>query len=303
MPKNVIILIISVSFAIILWGSISLSEIYYASFDANLRLIELPSGYTTGSELPNIVSIKVKGPGWRLFSTNIGSNAEFIISVNSDTGKKLVSLGNNLTFNPWIHSDLEVIEIIPDSVTFFVEKVVFKKVPVVPDLNLTFKPGYGLASEIKYIPDSVTVSGPVSKMKNITKIYSNLASFSSLDKKVVRNLNLPQSQGLKYSKNIIQLTLDVQRIVDKSFDDIIVEVIDVPSDRDVVLLPNKIGCNIRGGIDFLGKLKVTQFRAYVNYNDIVIDTVGSIVPKIELPENTSLQFIRPERLRYIIKTF
>ncbi|HLG32559.1 MAG TPA: CdaR family protein [Ignavibacteriaceae bacterium] len=303
MPKNVIILIVSLSFAIILWGSISLSEIYYATIDANLKLIEFPPGYTTGSDLPGIVSIKVKGQGWKLFSTNIGSNAEFIVSVNSDSGKKLVNLHNNLTYNPWIHSDLEVIEIIPDTVAFLVEKIVFKKVPVVPDLNLSFKPGYGLASGVQYIPDSVTVSGPISKMKDISKIYSNLANFSSLDKKIVRNINLPQSQGLEFSENIIQLTLDVQRIVDKTFEDIPVEVIDVPTDRDVVLLPNKVGCSIRGGIDFLGKLKVNQFRAYVYYNDIVIDTLGSIIPRIELPQNTTLQFIKPERLRYIIKTF
>ena len=97
--------------------------------------------------------------------------------------------------------------------------------------------------------------------------------------------------------------MDVQRIVDKQFDDINVEVLDVPPDRDVILLPNKISCSVRGGIRILGKLEKEQFRAFVFYRDVVLDTLGSVVPKIEIPTNTELMFIKPEHLRYVIKTF
>ncbi len=79
--------------------------------------------------------------------------------------------------------------------------------------------------------------------------------------------------------------------------------LDVPPDRDVILLPNKISCNVRGGIDILGKLEKDQFRAFVFYRDVVLDTLGNVIPHIEHPVNTTLKYIKPERLRYIIKKF
>ena len=64
----------------------------------------------------------------------------------------------------------------------------------------------------------------------------------------------------------------------KQFDNIAVDVIDIPSNKEVVLLPNKINFNVRGGIEILGKLKPDQFRAYVRYQSLVQDTTGSVTP-------------------------
>ena len=82
-----------------------------------------------------------------------------------------------------------------------------------------------------------------------------------------------------------------------------VEVLDVPPGREVVLLPNKVNINLRGGSDLLGKLKPEQFRAYLKYYTLVQDTTGSVVPEIVLPKNISLQFTKPDRLRYVIRSF
>ncbi len=303
MRKKLYIFIAAVLFAIIFWGSISLSGSYYANIDVALKLFDFPDGYTTGSNLPDNVSIKLKGEGWKLVTLNIGAESEYRVSVESDSGLKYVNLYNNLANNRWILSETEVIDINPDTIAFFVERIVSKKVPVLVDLGLEFKTGYGLASNILVAPDSVIVSGPVSIMKDLKKISTVRKSLSSLDNKKVVNINLPKTTGITYNSNLIEVALDVQRIVDKQFDNIPVDVLDVPQDISVVLLPNTVGCSVRGGVNVLGNLNEDQFKAYLFYSDIVSDTLGSVVPHLELPENTSLMFIKPERVRYIIKTF
>ena len=101
----------------------------------------------------------------------------------------------------------------------------------------------------------------------------------------------------------MEVHLDVQRIVDKSIDNIKVEVIDVPEDRDVVLLPNTISCSVKGGINVLGKLTAQDFNAFVYYRDVLLDTLGSVGPTIQHPENVELLSRKPDRIRYIIKKF
>lgn len=303
MRKKLYIFIAAVIFAIIFWGSISLSDSYYATIDVALKLVDFPKGYTTGSNLPDNVCIKLKGEGWKLVTLNIGAESEYLVSVESDSGLKYANLYNNLADNRWILSETEVIDIKPDTIAFFVERIVSKIVPVVVDLSLEFKPGYGLASNISVAPDSVIVSGPLSIMKDLKEIYTIRKSMFALDNKKVVNINLPKKTGISYNNNLIEVVLDVQRIVDKQFDNIPVDVLDVPQDINVVLLPNTVGCSVRGGVNVLGNLNEDKFKAYLFYSDIVSDTMGSVIPHMELPENTSLLFIKPERVRYIIKTF
>lgn len=303
MSKKLNIFIASMIFSIILWGSISLSDSYYTNIEVKLNLINFPDGYTTGSNIPENIKLRVRGQGWRLVSINVGPETEFRVSVGGDSGKQHISLYNYLESNRWLLSDVDIINIYPDSLSFFVERKITRKLPVVSGLNLDFKAGYDLASEIILLPDSVIVQGPLSYLKSINEIKTEDKSLVSLDSKTITEVNLEKLTGFEYSTNLIEATLDVQRIVDKQFENIPVDVIDSPSGKEVVLLPNKISVNLRGGIEILGKLKEEQLRVYVKYKTLVDDTTGSVVPEIILPKNISLQFTNPNRLRYVIRSF
>ena len=253
--------------------------------------------------MPEKIQLRVKGQGWRLVSINVGPETEFRVSVEGDSGRQNINLYNYLESNRWLLSDVEIINISPDSIGFFVERIISKKLPVVSGLELDYKPGYGLASNIIFKPDSVVVSGPFSLLKNIIEIKTSDKSLIALDSKTETEVNLPRMNGFNFSATLIEVILDIQRFVDKQFENIIVDVIDIPSRKEVVLLPNKIGFNVRGGIDILGKLKPDQFRAYVRFQSLVQDTTGSVTPILEMPKNVTLQYLKPDRLRYVIRSF
>jgi hypothetical protein len=223
--------------------------------------------------------------------------------VGGDSGRHNINLYDYLESNRWLLSDVEIINIFPDSLRFFVERIISKKLPVISGLGLKFKPGYGLASDIVLRPDTVVVSGPISLLKSMKEIRTVDKSLDFLDSKTKLEANLPVMNGIEYSANLVEVILDIQRIVDKQFENIAVDVIDIPPRKEVVLLPNKIGFNVRGGIEILGKLKTEQFHAYVRYQSLVQDTTGSVTPVLEMPENVTLQYLKPDRLRYVIRSF
>jgi hypothetical protein len=302
--KNKIpLLIISIAFSVIIWGTISLSEEYYANVNVPLRVVDFPNGFSIGSKIPENITIKLRGIGWKLFAVNIGKDVTYNISVSGDSGFVQIKLMDHLTDNRWMLSELDIIDIVPNSLSFSIERRIKKKLPIVADLNLEFKAGYGLAKQVVLEPDSVVIDGPQSVVNSLTEIKTKEIKLSSLDKLIIKNISFIYLPGTSYGTKFVSVNLDVQRIVDKQFDDINVEVLDVPPDRDVILLPNKISCNVRGGIEILGKLEKNQFRVFVFYRDVVLDTLGNVIPHIELPVNTTLKYIKPERLRYIIKKF
>ena len=99
------------------------------------------------------------------------------------------------------------------------------------------------------------------------------------------------------------LSFDVQKIVDKSFEDISVEVKGVPPSRELLLFPSKITVTLRGGIKMLGTLKAEKIHAYVNFKNAFKDTLGVIEPTIEIPEYTKISNVEPKTLEYIIKQY
>jgi len=303
MKKNLHIIIISFLFSVILWASISLSNDYYATFQVPLKLVDFQQGLTSGSKLPEKVSIKVKGKGWKLVTAKLGSESEYVVTANGDTGKRYINLSNYLSENQWLSSDVEVIDISPDTLTFNIEKITSKKLKVEPDVEVSFRDGYGFATPVTVQPDSVVVHGPVSELKNMNTVPTFPIKLENLSDKLDMKINLDKKNGMSFSENSVLVTLNVQRIVDKVIEDVPVNILDVPADREVVLLPNKINIGIHGGIDILGKLTGDDFRAYVNYRDVVLDTLGGIIPKLESPGNVSVQYIKPDQLRYIIKKF
>lgn len=303
MRKKINIFIASFIFATILWGSISLSDVYFTNVDVKLALVNLPQGYTIGTPLPEKIIIRVRGQGWKLLSINVGPETEFRVALNKDSGSYSIDLNKYLETNRLLFSDVEIIRIYPDSIKFFVERAITKKLPIISGLKLDFKPGYGLASELLFNPDSIIVSGPLSYMRDLDGIKTEPKSFDMLDSKTEAEVNFPLMQGFSFNTNSVLVTVDVQRIVDKQLDDIQVEVIDLPAGKEVVLLPNKIGIQVRGGIEILGRVKPEQFSAYVKYQILVNDTTGSVKPELSLPKNVTLQYTKPDRLRYIIRSF
>jgi len=302
MKKNLHIIVLSVVFSIILWISISLSNDYYATVNVPIKLVNFPTGYSTASDIPKDISVKLKGKGWKLLGVNISTKSDYTISVD-DSGRINVNLYNYLGENQWLSSDIEVIDITPDTLSFMVEKDFMKKVSIVSDLDLKFKQGYGLASPVQIIPDSTTLYGPKSVVNNLSFVYTKRKIYKNLDDQTSDQIALEDLPGVIYKNREVRVILNVQQIIDKNFDDIDVRINDLPVDRDVILLPNKISAGIRGGIEMLGKMNNDEIKAYVNYREIVLDTLGSVIPHVEIPENTTLKYIKPARLRYIIKKF
>jgi hypothetical protein len=303
LKNKISIIILSILFSLIIWISITLSDPFFSSEKFTVKVINEPDGYTYGTIDPETISIKLKAKGWQLLSLKLSSDLEFYVSSEKDSGRFNVNLYDELNENRWINAGINVLEINPREVSFLVEKIKFKKLKVNPIADITFSDGYGLATPISVYPDSVVVAGPSSIIDKMVSVSNKNVEVSQADQRSALIAELEVPAGFKLEKTHVQLVFDVQKIVEKSFDNIKVNVKDVPADKEIVLIPNIIECNIRGGINILGKINPEQIKAYINYSDIVYDTLGSIKPEIEIPVNTNLVYSKPEHLNYIIKKF
>jgi YbbR domain-containing protein len=303
MKTKAITLILIILFSLILWGSVSLNGEFEASVKIPIVFTNVPDGYIVGEKSFSEITLNVKGAGWDILGLMFSRNSEFAIPVGRVFGKHEYTVRNSLNLNSRMMASLTVLDFYPDKLDFTVERLASKKVKLLPDLTLKYKEGFGLVSDIKVEPESVLVSGPESQLKQLQFIKARPISFDNLEQKISKNLTFEKPDKFDFAAEDIKVEFDVQKIVEKTFDNIIVEQKGVPQAKELLIIPSKISVVLRGGINILGKLSNSEIKAYINFDDALNDKSGAVEPKFIVPSTVTIIDVKPKKLDYIIKHY
>ncbi len=290
-------------FSVLLWVYVSFSGEYTINLRVPIEIKNIPEGFAVSSYSADYVSLSLKGRGWQLAQHTVGRNPKFYIYCKGKQRHQSVSIRNEVENNKWISSTLQIVETSPQIFEFTIEEIKSKKVEIIPVISMVFKPGYGLVSDIEVIPDSVVIIGPESRVEDVDLVKTELKIFENLDRPVEEVLKLEKINFVKFNRDECKVKFDVQKIVDKNFENVTVETRNVPPSQQLVLSPAKITVVLRGGIKILTKIKDEDIKAYVEFSQALHDTLGAIKPTVIVPEKTSLIDIKPPRLDYIIKKY
>ena len=290
-------------FSVLLWVYVSFSGEYTINLKLPIEIKNIPEGYAVSSYSAEFVSLSLKGRGWQLAQHTVGRNPKFYVYCKGNKKHQSVSIRNEIENNPWISSTLQIVETSPQIFEFTIEEIKSKRVEIIPVISMVFKPGYGLVSDIEVEPDSVVIIGPESRVEQVDLVKTELKIFENLDRSVEEILKLEKIDFVKFNVDECKVKFDVQKIVDKNFDNVIVETKNVPPSQKLVLTPGRIKVVLRGGIKILTQIKDEDIKAFVEFKQALRDTLGAIQPTVIVPEKTVLIDVKPPRLDYIIKKY
>ncbi|MEW6193753.1 MAG: hypothetical protein AB1521_01180 [Bacteroidota bacterium] len=303
MKKKIIPLSVIILFSIILWGSVTLSGDFTTTVKVKVRVTGLPKNFSLGTISHKEIYLRVKSKGWELAKLGLSGEPEFFVSAHRRIGKTRIDIRNEVENNTWLTSSFHLVEIAPSHIEINIDKSITKRVPIKPVINIDFKPDYGVASELIIEPKLLEISGSASLLQNIDTVYTQPYENKDVDSKVETKLALTEIDGVNFSTNECKIEFDVQKIVDKAFNDLIVEVRNVPSSKELQVSPSKISVVLKGGINKLGRLTNDSIKVYVDYWNVLRHVNETIEPNIEIPTLTTLIDVIPKKLEYVIKQF
>ncbi len=301
MKNKIIPIILIVIFSLVLWGSVTLSEYYVETLKFPLEVVDQPKNYSSSYLSHKEVFIKFRARGSDLAKIILTGEHTFKISAHKRIGRFKVDLRNEIENNLWITSSLNIIEISPASVECEIDKTVKKVVPIKINVKINFAEGYDISSRILVEPAEIEISGPAIILQSISEIETDSITLDNVKEKTIAELSLKQINGIKFSTNKCRIEFDVQRIVERVFNDLFVEVINVPPKKQLNLYPDKISVILKGGINKLGRLPNDSIKVYVDYLMAVKSEENFIEPTVEIPNFTKLLDVKPQKLEFIIK--
>ncbi|MCR4418382.1 MAG: CdaR family protein [Ignavibacteria bacterium] len=302
MKKEFFVFIIFVFIAFLFWGAISLSEEYSMKINIPVK-VELPEGnFAIEGDIPENLEILLKASGWSLLKIKYFQDSKFILKIKEPVDN-FVYPTNNITGDLLgFPGDVRILSIQPDVIRISFHIAIEKKVKIYPRLNFTLKDGYDIVSPIKVEPESIWIKGSRRLLAKIDSLptelinLQQLSEFVSVETKVIDTLpNL-----LIYEKYPVKVSFDVQQIVDRDFEKIHIDLINVPKNRDVILLPSFIDAKLRGGINILGSLQPDSIKVTVDFQKYSLSS-EEIKPEFNLPYGVKVLDYFPKQFKLIVR--
>lgn len=154
-----------------------------------VRYINPPKDRIITGDLPDKLEMDLRGPGYSILKMKLsGSRAPVVIDFTRVAPKRipgttphyyLVTSGLIQNFSKQLHADFEIISIHPDTLFFGYDKLVTRRMAVLPDLTLEGPPGARVV--LVADPDSVTVTGPEHVLDTLKGISTRHRSFSRME--------------------------------------------------------------------------------------------------------------------------
>jgi YbbR domain-containing protein len=290
-------------FAASLWAYTSLSHEYTPFVKVPLS-VKLPATKAIENPLPETISIKVKGGGWQLFYLIFFNTAKKCIVDISD--KEILEDEYIVTRTDILKGiqnvvDVEPIDVLPESMKLKLGKVSTYFVPVSVAINVTPKEGFVALSELKIKPDSIGITGNEKVVKDIRFWATKKIDILNINHTQTISVELSDSliSIVKLSRKTVDVTVDIDLEADITIHDIPITIRGGTLPKNHKINPNKISVVVYGGIERLSTLNSKNISAYINYDDIMNDSTGVIIPTLNKIDGIAGFHITP---KYIYHT-
>lgn len=303
MKKKLPIIIASFLFAVVIWISVVLGNSFIYKIEVPLKISLSDNEVAIKSELPSTVVLNLNAQGWRLLSILSTKEISFRCMLPTKESIYKYQLTSSASDNQWLNSEVKVVDVSPAFLQIELDKKVSKKVKVNPIANLNFKKGFGLARQLNVFPDSVTLIGARSLLSHINEVRTDDLIVDQISNSFIEQIKINISPGVELSPSYVKIYGDVQKIVDREMTNIPIEIKNIPKNKTILLLPDKISLSVRGGINFLGRMTKEDFQVFIDYRDIISDTLATVSPTVIPPKYVRLIYLDPERIKYIIKKY
>ncbi len=290
--------------AILVWLHVVTGRSYEWQFQVPLRIKSIPKKMVIANELPEKIDVRFFGQGRQLLRVPHSKTAVELKITSRRTAPREhqlsplnVDIPNGLKVEP-----REIVE--PKAVTVELNKLITKKVKVIPHVHLQLANGYVQVGPIKVSPERVTISGPQKSLRRVYSLSLDSLSFSRIKRSISRSetVILPEGVNVTCSPSEVNLFIDIQALGERWIKDIPVKLRYLPKGRKARIEPSTVNLKVEGGIELLATLTPKDISAYIDYRRVKKRKKAEL-PAIISPKIAGVKWIeaRPERFTVVVE--
>lgn len=296
--EKIVVFMVALILALGLWLMVNLSEEYTINLNLPIEIGNLPGDQALAQDLPDHASVSVTGEGWNLL-TLYNTPPPISVDVMMDQIDLWDQVRQQMNNQP-----VTVTSVQPVMLSVELEEKITRQVPVISNVDISFRDRYNLMGEARIVPDSIAISGAASVVENVTLWHTEPVELDDVHSEIVQEIQLQEANDLiTLSRNTVTYRAEV---VEYTEGEVRVPILtrDLPEGRSVSFSPS----NIRVRFDIpIGEYRQVEESmpviAYVSYDQIRSDSTGFVTPQFELADsslNIDIRSHQPSEVAYFI---
>lgn len=305
--KRILLFSLFLLVATFIWFLNALSKNYTTEIDYPMVYTDFPEGKVLVGEAPGHLELRINSIGYSILRYKILRKPvpiSFKVSAFNLNWEQKSSMAFILTrylneqISSQLPSELQVLDIKPDTLYFHFSDSESRMVKVAPDLAYTMDKQFTLKNEIQMIPDSILVTGPVVIMDTLSQILTEHSDLGILSRDYRDNLRLKEEPDLEYELSRVECMIEMERFTELQLT-IPIEVENVPDTIKLQTFPSGIKLTCRIGLSKYEHVKGHPFRALVDYSEI--DERSEVLPVdvLNLPDYLLSYEYYPKTVEYL----
>lgn len=301
--RNIYIIIPAFLLSCLLWLSLSLDQSYEIEKRIKIK-VNVAKPFAVSSYIPGYVDAKLKGKGWLLLKYLASFDKELVYELNPLLERRQkISVIDFLNENLEPERNIMVTGCMPETLALKIGRYEEKYVKILPRINIVCKDGYQVVGKPAVEPDSILVGGSSELLAGLKYLPTEKLTFSDVNSDINKLIKLTDSlqNTITLKQEETRLYVRVEPSAEKTFSQVEITVNNVPNDREVLLLPQFIEIQLKGGVDQLASIDMNKLKASVEFINLLKDTTGSVIPIFDLPSGITVLSVNPPRIQYVIK--
>ncbi|MCC6864636.1 MAG: hypothetical protein IT280_00595 [Ignavibacteria bacterium] len=293
----------SLFLSIILWLSLNFNQVYEIEKTVPVK-ININKPFAVSGNIPLKLDVKFRGIGWNLIRLFTSMNLEFNYSINARKKDQFIILTKEfLNNNLGLMQNLQITSVSPETLFVKIEAYEEKYVKVEPNLIINAMDGYQVVGKPIIEPDSIKIGGAIDILKVLDTLHTSPLIFDNVNAGITKNVKISDSLSniLWFSQNNFDLKVNIEPTADKEYSGLEIKVKQVPDDKEVLLIPQIITIQLKGGVNQLAGIDPGKIEAWIEYRSILADSTGSLKPNFSVPPGCSVISVKPETIQYVIK--
>lgn len=268
------------------WFINALRDEYVTGLSCPISFFNVPENLIVLDGGTKKVEVKVKATGFNILRQKLSSRfipLELDVSNMRLTQKEgqsmafLLSRTEMVDIRNRLLLGMDLVDIVPDTIFLHIDQLATRKVPVGFNGQLAFEQQFILADEIRFIPDSVIVSGPLSAIDTLSAVFIKPLIAEKLAGDFEKEVELEKLNNIEISSRMVVVDIKVERFSEKTIS-VPVTVEGLPDSLLLKTFPTTVQVTLRAGLSKFDKISSGDFSAIVDATE-------------------ALQAERPKRLR------
>ena len=297
--------IVFIMFASVLWLLIKLSESHVAELNYQINYVSVPEDKLLLGEPERSLNVVVTGVGYAIIKNRLLKkqvNLDISQIEETDGSYLLTTQFLEEAIKAQLDKDITFKSIAKKSIRLQLGKNSIKRIPVVPDLALSFERDFDIYGSLTVTPDSITVKGPENIVDTLNAIKTNTINLEDINSDIFAETNLliPETlYGVSFSQINVEVQAKVVRFTEKIIE-IPIIITDKPDQITIRLFPETVNVKCVGSLSDLKKVLPNDLMVTADFKEA--QETGVLIPEVKkYPPYLRSAKIIDKKIEFLIK--